>query len=111
MGKKQNEQLEKITEQLEQGILKLFSSERYMEYLRVMSQFHRYSPSNIALITMQRPDATLVAGYLSYFSDKKPYPYFIVILLNRCFFYKSGHYRMVCLDNFWLRYNSMYGLC
>ena len=63
MGKKQNEQLEKITEQLEQGILKLFSSERYMEYLRVMSQFHRYSPSNIALITMQRPDATLVAGF------------------------------------------------
>ena len=34
-----------------------------MRYLSVMSRFHRYSVNNTMLIYMQRPDATLVAGY------------------------------------------------
>ena len=33
------------------------------EYLRVMSKFHNYSFNNTMLIAMQKPDATLVAGY------------------------------------------------
>lgn len=105
------ERLQEITAGIEQGIKELFESEKYMNYLRTMSRFHNYSTNNIMLIHMQMPHASHVAGYLSYFSDKNPYPCFIVIFLNRCFFYKSGHYRMVCSDNFWLRYNSMYGLC
>ncbi len=59
----QKQQLKEITERLEQGVKDLFSSEKYMEYLRVMSQFHNYSFSNTLLIAMQKPDATLVAGY------------------------------------------------
>ena len=60
---KQQQQLKEITEKLEQGVKELFTSEKYMEYLRVMSQFHNYSFSNTLLIAMQKPEATLVAGY------------------------------------------------
>ena len=63
MRKKQNEKLKEITARLEQGILDLFDSERYKEYLRVMSQFHDYSLRNTILIAMQKPDATHVAGF------------------------------------------------
>ena len=65
MGKTQKDVLEEITARLEQGILELFNSERFREYLRVMSQFHRYSLRNTILIAMQKPDATRVAGFLS----------------------------------------------
>ena len=60
---KQQQQLKEITERLEKGVKELFTSEKYMEYLRVMSQFHHYSFSNTLLIAMQKSDATLVAGY------------------------------------------------
>ena len=52
-----------ITDRLEQGIAELFDSERYKEYLRVMSKFHNYSFNNTLLIAMQKPDASLVAGF------------------------------------------------
>ena len=57
------ERLREITEGIEQGIKELFESEKYMRYLSVMSRFHRYSVNNTVLIYMQKPDATLVAGY------------------------------------------------
>ena len=57
------EQLQEITAGIEQGIKELFESEKYMRYLSVMSKFYRYSVNNTMLIYMQRPDATLVAGF------------------------------------------------
>lgn len=48
---------------MEQGITELFDSERYKEYLRVMSKFHNYSFNNTLLIAMQKPDASLIAGF------------------------------------------------
>ena len=57
------ERLQEITAGIEQGIKELFESEKYMRYLSVMSKFHRYSVNNTMLIYMQRPDATLVAGF------------------------------------------------
>ena len=57
------DRMKEITDRLEAGLAELFNSEKYMEYLRVMSQFHRYSFNNTLLIAMQKPDATLVAGY------------------------------------------------
>ena len=57
------ERLREITDGIEQGIKELFESEKYMSYLSVMSRFHRYSVNNTMLIYMQKPDATLVAGY------------------------------------------------
>ena len=60
---KQQQQIREITDQLEQGIQELFESQKYMDYLRTMSKFHNYSLNNTLLIAMQKPDATLVAGY------------------------------------------------
>ena len=57
------EKLKEITDRLEQGITELFDSERYKEYLKVMSKFHNYSFRNTVLIAMQKPDASLVAGF------------------------------------------------
>ena len=58
-----DKKLKEITERLEQGVKEIFTSERYTEYLDTMSKFHNYSFNNTLLITMQKPDATLVAGY------------------------------------------------
>ena len=62
-SEKPAEKLKEITDRLEQGITELFESERYREYLRVMSKFHNYSFNNTLLIAMQKPDASLVAGF------------------------------------------------
>lgn len=60
------EKMKEITDKLEQGIQELFDSDRFKEYLNVMSKFHNYSVNNTLLIAMQKPDATLVAGYNSW---------------------------------------------
>ncbi len=63
MAGKREEQLKEITERLEQGVAEFFNSEHYAEYLKTMSKFHTYSFNNTLLIALQKPDATLVAGY------------------------------------------------
>ena len=62
-SEKPAEKMKEITGRLEQGIQEIFESERYKEYLRVMSKFHDYSVNNTLLIAMQKPDASLVAGF------------------------------------------------
>ena len=57
------EQLKEITEKLEQGIKEVFESDKYKEYLNTMSKFYNYSFNNTMLIAMQKPDATLIAGF------------------------------------------------
>ena len=64
-----NEKIKEITDRLEQGIQDLFDSDRFKEYLQVMSKFHNYSFNNTLLIAMQKPDATFVAGYTSWKKD------------------------------------------
>ena len=59
----QKDRLKEITDRLEQGILEVFESEKYKEYLRVMSKFHHYSFNNTMLIALQKPDASLIAGF------------------------------------------------
>lgn len=59
----QAEKIKQITDQLEQGIADLFSSDRYKTWLTIMSRFHDYSLNNTLLIAGQMPHATLVAGY------------------------------------------------
>ena len=61
--KSSKDRLREITDSIEQGIKDLFESEKYKQYLRTMSRFHRYSVNNTLLIAVQRPDATRVAGY------------------------------------------------
>ena len=65
-AQKPAEKMKEITDRLEQGIKDLFESDRFKEYLQVMSKFHNYSFNNTLLIAMQKPDATLIAGYNSW---------------------------------------------
>ncbi|XIJ20933.1 YodL domain-containing protein [Lacrimispora sp. JR3] len=65
MAEKQNpkERLKEIIDSIETGIKELFESDKYKSYLQTMSRFHKYSLNNTMLISMQKPDATLVAGF------------------------------------------------
>ena len=65
MSEKQSnkERIKEITAGIEKGIMELFESDRYRNYLTTMSRFHRYSLNNVMLIHAQRPNATLVAGF------------------------------------------------
>lgn len=58
--------IKEITDKLEQGIKDLFDGEKFKEYLNTMSKFHNYSFNNTLLIAMQKPDASLVAGFNSW---------------------------------------------
>lgn len=58
-----NKQVKELTDKLEQGINELFESDKYKDYLNTMSKFHNYSLNNVILISMQKPDAKLIAGY------------------------------------------------
>ena len=62
-AKTEKQKVQEITEKLEQGIKEIFESEKYKTYLNTMSKFHNYSFNNTMLIAMQKPDATLVAGF------------------------------------------------
>lgn len=66
---KHQQEIKEISEKLEQGVKELFESERYKEFLHTMSKFHNYSLNNTMLIAMQKPDATLVAGYTAWQHD------------------------------------------
>ena len=61
--KTEKQKVKEITDKLEEGLKELFESEKYKSYLSTMSKFHNYSFNNTLLIALQRPDATLVAGY------------------------------------------------
>ena len=65
MAEKQSnrDRLKEITDSIEKGIQELFQSDKYRQYLRTMSRFHKYSVNNTMLIYMQKPDATVVAGF------------------------------------------------
>lgn len=62
----QYEKVKAITDQLEAGIQELFNSDKFKTYLTTLSKFHDYSLNNTLLIAMQKPDATLVAGYTAW---------------------------------------------
>ena len=62
----QFEKVKAITDQLEAGIQALFESDKFKQYLKTLSKFHDYSLNNTILIAMQKPDATLVAGYTAW---------------------------------------------
>lgn len=63
------DKVKEITDKLETGIKELFSSDKYVTWLNTMSKFHEYSLNNTILIAMQKPDATMVAGYTQWQKD------------------------------------------
>ena len=65
-GKDSAERMKEITDRLETGIQELFDSDRYKAYLTTMAKFHNYSFNNTLLIAMQKPDASLIAGFTAW---------------------------------------------
>ena len=63
------EKIKQITDKLEQGVHQIFESDNYRAYLSTMAKFHSYSLNNTILIAMQKPGATLVAGYTAWQKD------------------------------------------
>lgn len=63
--------VEEITKKLEEGVQNIFASDKYAEFLRVMTKFHNYSFNNCILISLQFPEATFVAGYKSWQNNFK----------------------------------------
>lgn len=62
-AKTERQKVKEITDKLEEGLKELFESEKYKNYLTTMSKFHNYSFNNTLLISLQKPDASLVCGY------------------------------------------------
>lgn len=58
-----NEKIKEITEQLQKGVDEVITSEKYENMLRTFAKFTDYSFNNCMLIAMQKPDASLVAGF------------------------------------------------
>lgn len=59
----EKQKVQELTDKLERGLAELFNSDSYKGYLSTMSKFHNYSFNNTLLIAMQKPEASLVAGY------------------------------------------------
>ena len=68
-GQNNTERMKEITDKLEAGIQALFDSDQYAAYLKAMSKFHNYSFNNTLLIVMQKPDASLIAGFSKWKTD------------------------------------------
>ena len=85
MAVDRKQQMKEITERLEQGVKDIFTSEMYTTYLRTMAKFHKYSFNNTLLIAMQRPDATLVAGFNAWKNKFKLHVGNVQILLTALF--------------------------
>ena len=62
-AKIEKQKVKEITDKLEEGLKELFESEKYKSYLSTMSKFHNYSFNNTLLIALQKPEASLVAGF------------------------------------------------
>jgi len=63
-----------LADKLENGLKELYASDKYADYLKTMSRFHRYSSRNTLLIHMQMPGASRVAGASKWKSDFKRHP-------------------------------------
>lgn len=60
---KKQEEIAALTADIEKGVEEIFKSDKYREYLSLMSKFTNYSFNNTMLICMQKPDASLVAAF------------------------------------------------
>ena len=60
---KRTDELQQITDKLEKGVVEVFQSDRYKQFLDTMAKFPRYSVNNSLLIMMQKPDAQLCQSF------------------------------------------------
>lgn len=60
---KRADELQQITDKLEKGVVEVFQSDKYKQFLNTMAKFPRYSVNNSLLIMMQKPDAQLCQSF------------------------------------------------
>ena len=60
---RQKAKVKELSKKLEDGIVDIFESGKYKEYLDMINTFHKYSYYNSILIRVQCPNATKVASY------------------------------------------------
>lgn len=60
------QEVKDLVNKIEEGVKEFMTSNKFKDYLNVMSKFHKYSFSNSLLIAFQRPDSTVVAGYTTW---------------------------------------------
>lgn len=64
--KEKAQEVNALVKKIQDGVKEFMTSDKFKEYLKVMSKFHKYSFSNLLLIAFQRPDSTIVAGYTTW---------------------------------------------
>ena len=62
-AQQRKEKVDELHKQLADNVTRLNEGEAWQKWLSMAAKFHRYSFNNVLLIAVQRPDATLVAGY------------------------------------------------
>lgn len=62
-NEKKQAEMESMIKRIDEGVKAVFESKQYKEYLKFASKFTNYSANNTILISLQKPDATLVAAY------------------------------------------------
>lgn len=67
--KAKKDEAKNLINSIDEQIKECSSTEKFKEYLKVMSSFHSYSFNNQLLIAAQCPNATLVKGYRSWQKD------------------------------------------
>lgn len=65
-AKEKAQEVKDLVDKIENGVKGFMTSDKFKDYLNVMSKFHKYSFSNSLLIAFQRPDSTIVAGYTTW---------------------------------------------
>ncbi|MDI6813287.1 MAG: ArdC-like ssDNA-binding domain-containing protein [Desulfitobacteriaceae bacterium] len=63
MKNAKDEKVKALYERLKAGVQQVITGGRLQELARFMAKFHKYSFGNTLLILLQKPDASLVAGY------------------------------------------------
>jgi hypothetical protein len=58
-----NDKLRAAHDKLQDAVAEIVSGDDWRRMLKVASKFHRYSFNNHLMIFLQRPDATVVAGF------------------------------------------------
>ena len=62
-AQQRREKVDELHKQLADNVTRLNEGEAWQKWLSMAAKFHRYSFNNVLLIAVQKPDATLVAGY------------------------------------------------
>lgn len=68
-----NKEMNRLFDMIEKGVESIYESKAWKKHLNTITKFHKYSFNNTILIGMQKPNASLVAGYGTWKKDFNRY--------------------------------------